>query len=349
MTKKIMIIDDSRIMRKSLTTIINKESSFEVICTAENGKDALDKLKVLKPDIITLDLEMPIMDGLQTLPYLVKDYNIPVLVVSSLSKKNAEITIKALSTGAADFVTKPSRAASDLDHIEKEIISKLKALSQLEETAIHEKFSFPSQKGTKNEYYPAIDSQSKIVLIGISTGGPSALAQIIPKLSPELNATYLVVQHMPEHFTKAFAERLNNLSDLYIKEAEEGDILRKGGVLIARGNFHLTIKQSKNGLIAKLDAEEKVSGHRPSADKLFYSASKINGPNKMIAAIMTGLGNDGAAGIGAIQSVGGFTIAQDPESCIVSSMPSAAIKKGNVDYVVHLDSIHEQLVTLISE
>ncbi|HAR61914.1 MAG TPA: chemotaxis response regulator protein-glutamate methylesterase [Candidatus Margulisbacteria bacterium] len=350
MTYKVLVIDDSRFARKTIASIINKDPLFEVVGIATDGQDALNKLKVITPDIITLDLEMPIMDGITALPEIVKKCQVPILIVSSLSKEGADITINALSLGAADFITKPSGSALEVPVIEKELMKKLKALVNLKTKGdISDKFCFPRDIKIKKDYYPVIEHTSKIVLFGISTGGPSSLARIIPKLSPNLDATFLIVQHMPEHFTKSFAERLDSISELSVKEVEDGDVLRKGAILIARGGSHLTLEQSKNGIIARLNNDDKMNGHKPSVDKMYFSAAKLNVPNKIISIIMTGMGSDGAEGTAAIHTKGGITIAQNEETCIVYGMPKAAVSKGVIDHVAALDDIPILLSKIIQE
>lgn len=351
MTYRVLIIDDSRFARKSLTSIINKDPLFEVVATAMDGEDALQKMKSTNPDLITLDLEMPGMDGMTVLPKIISQFQIPVLIVSSLSKEGADVTIQALSLGAADFITKPSGSSLEIPALEKELIAKLKNMVSLKNKGnLEERLKFPTAEAqTKKNYYTPIDSTSKIILIGISTGGPSSLARILPKISAEQDATFIVVQHMPEHFTKSFAERLDSISALSVKEVEDGDILRKGALLIAKGGYHLTVEQSKNGLIARLNTDEKMNGHKPSVDKLFLSVTKLNIPNKLIAVLMTGMGADGAEGMGAILQKNGTTIAQDEESCIVFGMPKAAISKGYANHIVSLDEIPVLINKLIAE
>lgn len=352
MTYRVLVIDDSRFARKALTAIINKDPLFEVVATATDGEDAMKIINTFQPDLITLDLEMPGMDGLTVLPKIVKQYQIPVLIVSSLTKEGADVTIQALSLGAADFITKPSGSSLEIPTLEKEIQAKFKTLVAIKNKGnMEERLSFPLhlEQKVKKDYYPPFETTSKIVLIGISTGGPSSLARILPKLSPELDATFIVVQHMPEHFTKSFAERLDSISSLSVKEIEDGDVLRRGGMLIAKGGFHVTLEQTKNGVIARLNADDKMNGHKPSADKLFFSAAALKIPNRLIAVLMTGMGSDGAEGMGAIIKRKGLTIAQDEESCIVFGMPKAAISRGFAQNIVSLDEIPVLLTRLINE
>jgi two-component system chemotaxis response regulator CheB len=315
-----------------------------------DGLFALKKIQQSKPDVITLDLDMPRMDGLTALRYIVSDYQIPVVLVSSLTTDGGNLTFEGLALGAVDFVTKPRDAISvHIHEVARELIQKVKLASR---TTV-KKPAAEAAKPLEQRIHQYKKSSSrgplrKIIAIGISTGGPNAISYFLPRLPEDIAAAILIVQHMPEGFTEMFAARLNQVCNIRVKEAKEGDPLVSGTALIAPGNRHLKVaKVGMNG-VAVLSASPPVNGHRPSVDVLFDSVSREYGPDT-IGLLMTGMGEDGAHGLGRIKASGGYTMAQDEASCVVFGMPRAALDRGHVHEVVSLDAIPGRLTTLLKE
>lgn len=348
---RVMVVDDSALMRKFISEILQKDAEIEVVNTAMDGLFALKKIPQSRPDVITLDLDMPRMDGLTALRYIVNDYSIPVVLVSSLTTKGGALTLEGLALGAVDFVTKPKDAISlHLGEIADELIQKVKAASRVSVSRMPRPVLrqpvLLHDRTIKKQLQPA--ELKKVVAIGVSTGGPNAISCILPMLPADLPACVLIVQHMPEGFTAAFANRLNQVCNIRVKEASEGDQLLPGTALIAPGSRHLKVAKLGKGGVAVLSSAPPVNGHRPSADVLFDSVSEEFGPES-IGVIMTGMGADGARGLGKIKAKGGRTIAQNEESCVVFGMPKAAIDMGHVDEILPLEDIPERLTELLKE
>lgn len=334
------MVDDSALMRKLIPQILERDNMIQVVGTAMDGQFALKKIGDLRPDVVTLDLEMPRMDGMETLREIMKRYGLPVIIVSAHTKTGAAATFRALSIGAFDFVAKPKDALSaQLEDIAKELSTKIRvaAASGKIRPAVAEA-AMPVQK-TKLEHRIA----EQAVAIGLSTGGPNALRYLLSQLPPEFPAAVLVVQHMPEGFTEPLARRLDETSALQVKEAQSGDLLLAGRVLICPGNRHIKIRRMPLGNIAVLTDEAAVRGHRPSVDVLFRSLAQEFGPDG-VAVLMTGMGEDGADGMGEVKAHGGTTIAQNEESCVVYGMPRAAIERGHASRVLPLESIPGMLL-----
>lgn len=347
---KVLVVDDSALMRKMIPQILNSDPEIEVVGTAMDGLFALKKIADLKPDVITLDMNMPRMDGLETLRYIVEDRGIPAVIVSSLTHKDAELTFRALEIGAFDFVTKPEGAISvHINEIGNELIAKVKAaydnpLFRMKIKKIPLSGSLETKRPQEIKLAAVKKTADKVLAIGISTGGPNALGYLLPRLPRDFPAAILIVQHMPLGFTEMFANRLNSLCSLEVKEANEGDLVLPGRVLIAPGNRHLKIKTLPMATIAVLSDAGRVNGHRPSADVLFRSVALEYG-EKAVGLIMTGMGDDGAEGLGAIMARGGLTLAQSEESCAVFGMPKVAIEKQYVKSVMSLEVIREYLIS----
>ncbi|HOE19913.1 MAG TPA: chemotaxis response regulator protein-glutamate methylesterase, partial [Spirochaetota bacterium] len=293
---KVMVVDDSALVRKVITDILESDKDIEVIGTANNGKSAVFKNLTLNPDVITMDIEMPIMDGLEALQEIIKTNPKPVIMMSVLTQYGAEATFRALEFGAIDFIPKPSNfLAMSMDDIAELLISKVKAVAH-----IPLKISYNKDRTNRQLTKLTVDSNQKrvqkIVGIGTSTGGPSALQRVLQKLPGNFPSPILVVQHMPPGFTKAFAERLDSLCYVSVKEAEDSEEAVDGCVYIAPGDSHIVMEKMNNKRIIRLSQSDKVSGHRPSADVLFQSMVKADLENN-IGVIMTGMGRDGAMGI----------------------------------------------------
>ncbi len=339
---RVLVVDDSALMRKLIPQTLLHDPSIEVVGTAMDGLIGLRKIEELRPHVVTLDLEMPRMDGIEMLRQITRKHRVPVIVVSAHTEQGAALTLKALSLGAFDFVTKPQEAASGrLQQIASELALKIKvaAASGAPKMII----TVPSTKRKEGRPFSTAPRwPSRIVAIGISTGGPNALQYLFSQLPEDFPGCLLVVQHMPEGFTEMFARRLDESSAIEVKEAQSGDLLLAGRALICPGNRHMKVRRMEHGDIAVLVDQPRVNGHRPSVDVLFHSVAQEFG-SKAVAVLMTGMGDDGAAGLGAIKSAGGFTIAQSPDTCVVDSMPRSAIERGFASRVVSLSGIASML------
>lgn len=338
---RVLVVDDSAFMRKLITETINADPGLEVVGFARNGQDALKKLARLDVDVVTLDVEMPVMDGLETLKHIMADKPLPVVMLSSRTRQGSETTIQALSLGAVDFISKPSGPISgDLDMIAAEIREKL----HLAATA---RLDIPKPKKSRVLPIfsdPASGAAEKLVIIGSSTGGPKALEEVFSHLPPNLPAGIVVVQHMPKDFTKSFAERLNTLFPFPVKEASTGDLVENGKVLIAPGDYHLTITPERR---VKLNQDERVMFLRPAIDVTMENLPDVYG-KMIVGVILTGMGRDGAKGMAGIKNAGGITIAQDKDTSTIYSMPRAVAAEGNADYILPLDQIGGVITELIA-
>lgn len=340
---RVLVVDDSALMRKLIPQILETDPAIQVVGTAMDGNFGLKKIEDLKPQVITLDLEMPGMGGLEMMKEIMRRHRIPVIVVSSYTTQGASVTLKALALGAFDFVAKPTDVSSRMQESGKELISKIKAAAQSRGIQITGPLDLPVaarwQKVKINDKRQA----TKIVAIGVSTGGPQALQYLLAQLPPDFPGSIVVVQHMPEGFTEMFARRLDECCALKVKEAQSGDVLLAGRVLICPGSRHLKVKRLPLGDVAILSDDAPVNGHRPSADVLFRSAAEEFG-ERAIGIIMTGMGEDGAQGLGLIKAAGGTTIAQSEQSCVVYGMPKAAIERGHAMRIVDLGSLANTLL-----
>ena len=343
---RVLVVDDSALMRKLIPQILQTDSSIQVVGTAVDGIFGLKKLEELQPQVVTLDLEMPGMGGLDMLKEIMQRRRVPVIVVSSHSTEGASITLKALSLGAFDFVAKPADVTARMPEIAHELIGKIKAAAH--SRGISVKPAEPLQPRAVKSSPDSREVPTRIVAIGVSTGGPQAIQYLLSQWPADFPASVLIVQHMPEGFTSMFAKRLDETCAIKVKEAQTGDALLAGRVLIAPGNRHLKIKRLPLGDMVLLTDEDRVNGHRPSADVLLQSAAQQFGKD-VIGVLMTGMGDDGAEGLGAVQRAGGLTIAQSEESCVVYGMPKVAIERGYAGRVVSLDNLANVLFTYCSE
>jgi two-component system chemotaxis response regulator CheB len=347
---RVMVVDDSAFMRKLIPAILARDPEIDVAGTAMDGLLALQKVGRLRPDVVTLDLDMPRMGGLETLRHLVVEHGLPVLVLSAFSQEGAQLTMQALELGAVDFLAKPrGAAAGGLEDLADALIQKVKMVARVAPRLPAPEKSFPQPaariphaKGNG----PA--TAESAVAIGVSTGGPQALSYLLPQIAPDFPAGILVVQHMPEGFTRMFAERLGNLSRLEVREAQDGDLVLPGRVLVAPGNRHLTVVRRRLGVVAAVRGGAEVKGHRPSADVLFASVAVAFGP-QAAGLVMTGMGEDGADGLRHLKAAGGTTLAQSEASCVVAGMPRAAIERGCVDRVVPLEDLPQTLMELCAK
>ncbi len=340
----VLVVDDSAFMRKVITDIIEEDPSLNVIGIAKNGLEAMEKLKELSPDIITMDVEMPIMDGITALKVIMEEMPLPILMLSSLTKEGADATVRALELGAVDFIPKPSSIFKmNTEDMKLQLHEKLRMASKVNIKSRHvvKPETVPLNKKPSN--FKVDRSLRNIVAIGTSTGGPRALQSVIPFLPKDIQASILIVQHMPPGFTKSLAERLNNLSEITVKEAEEDDILLPGHAYIAPGDRHMKVVKSGSTFRIKLTNDQPMSGHRPSVDYMMNSLAQLQLKN-IIGVIMTGMGSDGAEGMKNIKLGGGITIGQNEESCVVYGMPKSAVNLGCVDRLVSLESIAESII-----
>lgn len=334
---KVICVDDSALIRDLLTSIINEQPDMEVVATAPDPLVARALIKQHNPDVLTLDVEMPRMDGLEFLDHLMRLRPMPVIMVSSLTQAGSEATLRALDLGALDFVSKPSMGIrSGMLEYAEEITDKIRWAAKAK----------PRQTQTGPSQAPAAPSNfstsEKLVIIGSSTGGTEALQTILTQM-PANSPAIMIAQHMPGGFTKSFAERLCRLCKIQVSEAVDGERVLPGHAYIAPGNFHLTLQRSGANYVVSLNAEDPVNRHRPSVDVLFKSAAKAAGKNA-IGVILTGMGKDGAQGLLEMRQAGAHTFAQDEATCVVYGMPKEAVAVGGVDESIPLEKMAEAIL-----
>lgn len=369
---KLLIVDDSAFMRKLISDFFVGNPRVEVVGTARNGKDAIKKIQQLQPDVVTMDVEMPEMNGLEALKEIMAICPVPVVMLSSTTRSGTDTTMMAMEYGAVDFVAKPSGTISlDLHKIQNELVHKVEQATQVSITKLKKpigtrrsepsissiqtpprwkKEASPQQPASPKPFLHPVRKEwskasRKVVLIGTSTGGPRALQEVITKIPSDIQAPILIVQHMPAGFTKSLANRLDQLSDIKVKEAEHGDILQNGVAYIAPGGYHLKLRKVGTTFGIVLDQTEPPrSGHRPSVDVLFEDVSRFNEFDK-IAVIMTGMGYDGSKGLVALKQTGNvMAIAESADTCIVYGMPKAAVETQLVDEVADVDDIAQSIM-----
>ncbi len=344
---EVLIVDDSAVVRESLSSVISSDSRFHIMATARDPIVAMEKIKLQIPDVITLDVEMPRMDGLTFLRKIMSNHPIPVVICSSLTETNSETALKALEYGAVEIITKPKLATrrfleeskiSICDALEAAFLSRREIKSGPSfSMKVPPKYSADVVLSAKTSGNSMIRTTEKVIVVGASTGGTEALRvflEAIPVDAPGM----VIVQHMPEHFTSAFSKRLDGLCKVTVKEAEDNDTVIRGRVLIAPGNYHTLLKRSGARYYVEVKKGPLVSRHRPSVDVLFRSAARYAGSNT-VGIIMTGMGDDGAVGMKEMKEAGADTFAQDEDSCVVFGMPKEAIKKGAVDQILPLTQL----------
>jgi len=345
---RVMVVDDSPLVRKIASDILGSDPQIDVVATAATAEFALSKLDREAPDVITMDIEMPGMGGLEAIRRIIERRPIPIIVLSAHAKRGAELTLQALEAGAADFVLKPSASLSGgLDAVARELIEKVKTASSIRvqpttDTPAWPAASPPPPPAPEPRIEPAGSASHHLVAIGTSTGGPVALKTVLTGLPEDYPLPIVVVQHMPPVFTRAFADRLNSICDLTVKEAEEGDEIVPGRVLIAPGDYHMVVLRSPPHPRVSLNQRELVSGHRPSVDVLMHSVAREYGAHA-IGVIMTGMGRDGAAGIAQLHRSGGLVLAQDKDSSVIFGMNREVILNGDADEVVPVEGIARRL------
>jgi two-component system, chemotaxis family, protein-glutamate methylesterase/glutaminase len=353
---RVVVVDDSAVMRKLISSLLERDKEIEVVATAIDGDFAVSKVEQLKPDVVTLDVDMPRMDGLTALKFLVSKHHIPVVMLSSLTTRGASLTMQALELGAFDFVCKP-KGYMNVGSVGEELVLKVKAAAQSRTVILDNsngsrvngrKSSQPIEEGKAASKVVTMGASSKVIAIGASSGGPHALRFLLPKLPVDLDAGILIVQHMMESFTGSFARWLNDICEFEVREAEEGDAVMPGRILIAPGNAHMQVKKTASGGEVVLKRTGQVNGHVPSVDMLFQSVA-IEYGKYATGLIMTGMGSDGAQGLGEMKKAGAYTIAQDRASCVVYGMPRVAVERGFVDRVIPLAEIASHLVSVIGK
>ena len=406
---RVLIADDSAFMRKVLTDFFNKQPDFEVAGTAINGKEAINKVMEYSPDLVTMDVNMPVMDGLNALAVIMEQKPTPVLMLSSLTQQGTEATVRALSLGAIDFISKAGGSISKLDTIEDELLEKcrnavkakvhkipyvpqkklenIKPVSKSPAPPVMKRVELPVRQGLKlggaAQTPPSKNSSNvfavkrpnvilqargkpqpeaaskvtpvtmtgmgngskKLVVIGTSTGGPQALQQVITRLPGNLPCGVVVVQHMPAGFTKALADRLDTISQVSVKEAEDGDIIQPGHVYIAPGSHHLRVREEGSSRRIVLGQDPPVGNHRPAVNVMYDSVAPIG--KNLVAVIMTGMGCDGCEGMKKIKAAGGYSIAQDEPTCVVYGMPKAVVDAGLADEIKPIQSIAQAIVEAV--
>jgi two-component system chemotaxis response regulator CheB len=343
---RVLIVDDSAFARIMIAKHLANDAQIEIAGTARDGLDAIEKIKVLKPDVVTLDVEMPKLDGVTALQRIMAEYPTPVVMLSNLTAEGADVTIRALEIGAVDFFLKPSliNPTGSLE-TDAELIQKIKQASKIDVAKVTSRLQrIVADLQRSKTKLPANKSSgqgklNRVVIIGSSTGGPRALYEVVPNLPADLPAAVLIVQHMPPKFTKSIAERLDEISQIHVKEAELGDRVSLGQALIAPGGFHMVMKP--NGQIS-LNQDKPRCGLRPAVDVTMESASKAYG-SRCLGVILTGMGSDGTEGAAMIKAGGGMILAEDESTCVVYGMPRSVAEAGLVDKVVPLNRIVEEI------
>lgn len=352
---KVLIIDDSALIRQMLTELLNSASDIEVVGVAQDPYMAREKIKALKPDVLTLDVEMPRMDGLTFLSNLMRLHPLPVVMVSTLTEKGADITLEAMELGAVDFVSKPKTdVAYTLADYAEELIGKVRVASRanvkrlerrrLDRQEIEQRYSADAviSKQAPPRHFRTTD---KIIAIGASTGGTEAIRELLVRMPADMPGI-VITQHIPEAFSRPFAERVNRISAMTVCEAEDGQQIVTGYAYVAPGSRHLLVERDGARFVCRLNDGPPVNRHKPSVDVLFRSVAQNVGPNS-IAVILTGMGNDGAQGMKEIHETGAPTIAQDEKTSVVWGMPGEAVKMGGVDEVLPLLNIPNRLLGLL--
>jgi len=348
---KVLVVDDSAFMRRQITKIIESDPELAVVGIARNGQEAVDKVKELEPDVVTLDINMPVMDGLTALTYIMMERPTPCLMVSSLTQDGALATFEALELGAVDYVAKPSGTISmDIKTQADEILAKVRAAAgaRLRRGRIK---ATARPKGDRSRREPSSQApvqSASIVAIGVSTGGPQTLLEILPLLPANFAAPVVIVQHMPPGFTACFARRLDDVCAINVKEAEQNEPLLPGWGYVAPGGYHLTVMQSTlgRGPVAHLSDKPKGLSFCPSVDVLFESVARLYG-RWAVGVLLTGMGSDGANGMVQMRQAGAITIAESEETAVVFGMPREAIERGGAQIVAPATKIADQIVAAL--
>ncbi len=347
--KRVVVVDDSAFMRKLITEMVQSSDEFTVVGTAVNGEDGLREIREKDPDIVTLDIEMPVMDGLAALAEIMKVSPRPVVMLSAAgSQKGTDMTIRALELGAVEFVRKPSGPISiDLVTVREQLIGALRAAANTNLHGVNTPArKTPPKRAAAPPSTEAGSCCSVAVTIASSTGGPRALAEIIPQIPSDLGIAVFIVQHMPKDFTRSLAQRLDLTSPMPVAEAVDNEIVSANRVYMAPGGVHMVVADSPAGPVVRLDTGAPVWGVRPAADPLFKSAARIFGRNT-IGVILTGMGRDGAEGLKALRAAGGTAVVQDESTSLIYGMPQAALAAGGADFILPVTEIASKLVDIV--
>lgn len=350
----VLIVDDSIIIRKRIARMLEENRRIKVVGTASNGREALEKIEALKPDVVTLDVEMPKMNGIEALSEIMKRFNIPVIMLSAITEEGAAVTIEALELGAMDFVLKPHpNDKRSKDQFSRELILKVRAAAlsktgQRKEKSVQRR----EEQVVKSERMGREDGRKFLnpaVAIGISTGGPRTLAQVLPKIPADFPAPIFVAQHMPAGFTKTLSKRLDGTCQIKVKEARNGEMVKQSVCYIAPGDCHMRVipMTLSKGVMIKVSTHPKDALYKPSADIMMESVAQVYGKDS-VGVVMTGMGSDGTKGMKAIKSRGGNTIAEDKTSCVVFGMPRSVIEAGLADIILPSTRIPDALVDLVN-
>lgn len=337
---RVMVVDDSSFMRKILTRMLEKDQDIKVVETATNGQEAIEKVEKVRPDVVTMDIEMPVMNGIDALKRIMASNPLPVIVLSAITKEGADVTMEALNLGACDFITKDmSDGPLGISSKENELISKVKDVAKKKVRfltrrleLIKKPIAISRERRTRHE----------ILSIGASTGGPPALQHILTSFPQNFPVPVVIAQHMPKIFTQSFAQRLNSLSQIVVKEAEDKEPLRPGVALIAPGDVHMGLKKNGKDVTVEFVKDTKYI-YRPSVDLLMFSTAQVY-DSGAIGVILTGMGNDGLVGMQELKRRNGMVIAQDEETCVVFGMPKAVINAHIADVVLPIDKISEEII-----
>ena len=335
---RVLVVDDSAFVRKAVERMLSTAADIEVVGTAGDGEEGLRKVRELSPDVVTLDVKMPRLGGLETLERLMREHPVPVLLMSTLTQEGAEVTLRGLELGAMDFVDKSSVQPMTMLSLADELIAKIRALGGARVRARpHE----PARSEAVATVAPA-----EAVVIAASTGGPTALQAVVSALPAGLPAAVLIVQHIPRGFTRSLAERLDARSAIPVREARDGEAVAPGTVLIAPAGIHTRLVRRGGAILVSLDEEPRDALHRPSADVLMASAAAVYGA-RVVGVVLTGMGSDGTEGLRAIRAAGGRTLAESEETCVIFGMPKAAIEAGVVDRAAPLDRVAGEILAAV--
>ncbi len=342
---RVLIVDDSAFVRRALVRMLDASPDIEVVGVAVDGRDGIDKVKELQPDVVTLDIKMPRLGGLEALKRIMDEAPVPVLLLSSLTVEGAEVTLRGLELGAMDFVDKSSvQGNMNLLNLSEELKAKIRALASVPKGRLRPIGGEPAERLPESSRL--VPSSIEVVAIGTSTGGPSALQAVIPRLPQGFGTAILIVQHMPAGFTRSLAERLNSRSVLPVREAKDNDLVIPGHVLVAPAGRHTKMRRKGSALRIMLDEEPRHTLHRPSIDVMMASVARIC-PGRCLGVLLTGMGADGVEGLRAIRESGGRTIAESAETAVIYGMPKAAVEAGVVDRSVALGKIADEILAAV--
>jgi two-component system chemotaxis response regulator CheB len=351
MTVTVLIVDDSAFMRNALTTMLGSDAEIKVIGTARDGVEAVEKTALLKPDIVTMDVEMPRMDGLEALRLIMDKTPVPVIMVSSLTTEGAHVTLDALDHGAVDFIPKNlSELSINIVKIKAMLIDKVKQIAKSGVAKRGRRSAAAARPADRPRVLPTLSTGARrvsVVAIGTSTGGPRAIQEIIPRLPKDFPVPIVIAQHMPPNFTRPFAERLNQLSQIAVKEAEEGETLKPGVALVAPGRGHMrTVRHRGIETAVNISENREEFIYRPSVDYLMQSIAECF-PGRALGVILTGMGSDGVKGLSALKQTGGRIFAQNEETCVVYGMPRAVVDAGIADKVLPIEEMAGEIINAV--